>query len=220
MIDQELLSEVSRYLFQHTDLRVLQGFRLGPSEREHIAKLLTYMDPPVGSTWLDVGCGFGEPARLMAEIRPDLEFALLNNNRFQLDNTPVGMTTHFADMHALPFADHTFDGVMFLYSLCHADNIIMALNEAWRVVRPGGRLFVFDYVRIGGNDALSSKHLASSFHHLGVLQKYCRFTGWEITDYDLPGGSDAVFRSHFEDQELYDRIFANLLPAVWWAVRR
>jgi ubiquinone/menaquinone biosynthesis C-methylase UbiE len=49
-----------------------------------------------------------------------------------------------ADGRALPFADDTFDGVVFATTLCHVTEPERALAEAGRVLRPGGYLLVYD----------------------------------------------------------------------------
>ena len=49
-----------------------------------------------------------------------------------------------ADMEALPFADETFDAAMFIAALHHVPDPLLALQEAFRVLKPGGRLFAFE----------------------------------------------------------------------------
>ena len=68
-----------------TDLRVLQGYSLAPTDAGHVAVLLGMMAPALGDTVLDAGCGFGEVARLQ---RPDLSFVLLNRVDAQLQHVP------------------------------------------------------------------------------------------------------------------------------------
>ena len=47
-----------------------------------------------------------------------------------------------ADMHALPFADATFDLVVLMHALTYAAKPAQAVAEAGRVLRPGGRLLL------------------------------------------------------------------------------
>ncbi|RYI03483.1 MAG: hypothetical protein EON48_15815 [Acetobacteraceae bacterium] len=50
-------------------LRVLQGYRMAPTDAGHVAVLLGMMAPALGDTVLDAGYGFGEVARLM-QLQP------------------------------------------------------------------------------------------------------------------------------------------------------
>jgi ubiquinone/menaquinone biosynthesis C-methylase UbiE len=217
MITTAELDAASRQCWDR-GIKVLQGFRLAPTDRDHIAKLLEWMQPDPGTEWLDIGCGFGEPARLMRELRPDLRFVLVNDNPFQLEQVPPGLAAYLCDMHAMPFRDGEFDGAMFLYSLCHASPRT-ALAEAARVVKPGGRLFVFDYLRKHGDNALTQAHLGANFYTKEELRACASAVGWRPTRLILPPGDDAVFRSAFGDVKLYEELFAELVPVIWTATR-
>ena len=219
MIPVEAINEASRRCLQR-GIRILQGFRLGPTDRAHISALLFHMEPGVGTRWLDIGCGFGEPAALMQELRPDLHFTLVNDNDFQLAQVPTYLDSHRADMHAMPFEDGAFDGAMFLYSLCHANGLMDALREAARVVRPEGRLFVFDYLRKHGDNAATQACLGANFFKKDELRACTRAAGWQVNQVILPPGDDAVFRAAFGDIALYEELFAELVPVIWTAVRR
>lgn len=48
------------------------------------------------------------------------------------------------DFHQLPFASASFDEVVCIESFCHASEPARALAEVARVLRPGGRLTLFD----------------------------------------------------------------------------
>ena len=51
------------------------------------------------------------------------------------------------DMHALPFADASFDLVVLMHALTYADKPAQAVAEAARVLRPGGRLLLSSLAR-------------------------------------------------------------------------
>ena len=53
---------------------------------------------------------------------------------------------HFelADGRSLPFEDASYDGVVLATALCHIPGPEVALAEAFRVLRPGGSLLVYD----------------------------------------------------------------------------
>ncbi len=218
MIPVEAINEASRRCLAR-GIKILQGFRLERTDAAHIETLLSHMQPEFGSAWVDIGCGFGEPAALMQELRPDLHFTLVNDNDFQLAQVPPYLDSYRADMHAMPFEAGAFDGAMFLYSLCHANGLMDALREAARVVRTGGRLFVFDYLRQHGDNARTQVVLGANFFNREELRAATRATGWQMNLVILPSGNDAVFRAAFGDIELYEELFASLVPVIWTATR-
>ena len=218
MIPVEAINEASRRCLAR-GIRILQGYRLADTDRTHIMVLLGYLSPDHGTKWLDIGCGFGECAALMLETRPDLHFELVNNNDFQLSQVPDYLSARHADMHRMPFRDGEFDGAMFLYSLCHANGLIDALKEAARVVMAGGRLFVFDYLRKHGNNARTRECLGANFFTRDELRAGTRAAGWRMNRLVLPSGNDAVFRAAFGDIEIYEELFADLVPIIWTATR-
>lgn len=107
---------------------------------------------PAGSTVLDAGCGYGPVARTLTT-----EFSL---NVHGIDITAehlkeakrlnieggiprIGMAE--ADYHHLPFPDNSFDGVFTMETLVHADPFEKVLAELLRVLKPGGKLVLFEY---------------------------------------------------------------------------
>jgi len=105
-----------------------------------------------GKKVLDVGCGNGYVLS---------KFAKEGAETFGIDITPtavdlskrrfeyLGLTGSFAVANAeeLPFEDDTFDCVCSMGVLHHTPNTEQAIEEIYRVLRPGGRLIVMFYHR-------------------------------------------------------------------------
>lgn len=107
----------------------------------HVQLIEREMAPLRGGRLLDIGCGKGRFARILAEAHRvtalDLAVAMLAAAPRELDRVS-------ASMLALPFADGAFDGAYATESLEHAVDIEGAVAEMCRVVRPGGRLAIID----------------------------------------------------------------------------
>ncbi len=150
---------------------VLQIYWLHADKREHCAALLWYLDPPLHAVVADMGSGIGAVASLLTELRQDLTFLLVNNNRFQLDQSPVGLPV-YADFHETGLQRESVDAVMFNYSLGYAD-LGWAFIEAARITKPGGRLLIWD---LTGPDLL--QELGYRVHgDLDIVKEGCR-AGW------------------------------------------
>ena len=95
---------------------------------------------------LDVGAGDGTVAELIAPrcrryVCLDLSHKLLAAARARL-HTADSISLVHGDMHALPFADERFELVLLFNVLAYADDPARALEEAQRVIKPGGELVV------------------------------------------------------------------------------
>ena len=55
------------------------------------------------------------------------------------------VSTHIGTAEALPFDDNSFDMAMMGESLHHFRDVDEALTEAVRVLKNGGRLFIYDF---------------------------------------------------------------------------
>jgi SAM-dependent methyltransferase len=90
----------------------------------HVAPLL-----PEKAHVLDVGCGDGEVSQAILGLRPDLQ---LEGAEVLLRGKPRIKVSAY-DGRKLPFADKSFDAVMFLDVLHHTDDPAQLLREAGRV---------------------------------------------------------------------------------------
>lgn len=204
---------------QATDLCLAAGVRslathlYGPDERAHARALLGWMRPPQGAQILDAGCGVGEVARLMREERPDLQFTLLNLNRHQLELCPLGagFTLAVGDFHASGLPAGAFDVVMFNTSICHAE-LARALAEAARLLRPGGKVFVSDVVRLSGDNADLEATLHVRAYTPAEWLAAAAAAGL-IVRIEHPEGNPGRFRAML-GEPLFEHLFGALLAAV------
>jgi SAM-dependent methyltransferase len=100
-----------------------------------------------GERLLDLGCGSGRHAaealhRSARVVAADLDAAALDEARARLDQLPGEKAVVPADATALPFEAESFDVALLSEVLEHIPNDALALREAYRVLRPGGRLAV------------------------------------------------------------------------------
>jgi len=111
--------------------------------------LIEALGPLAGRHILDVGSGPGDDTRELAElvgptgrvVGMDLSEAMLAEARRR------GGAVEFTkgDVHAMPFPDASFDGVRAKLVRQHSPDIDAADDELLRVLRPGGRLALFDF---------------------------------------------------------------------------
>jgi SAM-dependent methyltransferase len=99
-----------------------------------------------GDTVLDIAGGSGSYASAIVRAAPvtvvgvDISESMIRQ-RFE---DPLLQHNVVGDMEALPFRDAAFDAAMFVAALHHVPDPLRALQEARRVLRPGGRLFALE----------------------------------------------------------------------------
>lgn len=122
----------------------------------HRALVELTVSRPLGDL-IDVGCGQGRLLKLLAsrarravgvDIDPDARrFARAELLLAGLPNC----TLRKGDMHSLPFGDAEFDTVILDDVLDSSERPVEAINEAKRLLRPGGRILVL--ASVGSRDA-------------------------------------------------------------------
>jgi tocopherol O-methyltransferase len=137
-----------------------------------------------GERVLDAGCGVGGSSLWLAAERGAEVIGIT------LVARQVTMARHYAaqrglaerasfeqaDFTATPFPDASFDIVWAVESLCHAPDKAAFYREAARLLRPGGRVVVADFVRV-----------ARPVDPIGEKLLHEWLEGWAVPDIDTPG---------------------------------
>lgn len=110
----------------------------------HVQLILEYFGDMAGRRVLDVGCGKGRFARILAERHPQAEIWGLDISLAMLKFAPPEVRVCAGSMTELPFPAGAFDAAYATESLEHAVEIPTAVGEICRVVAPGGRIVIID----------------------------------------------------------------------------
>ena len=140
--------------------------------------MLDWLAPRPGMRALDVAGGTGDIAfRLMDRVKGqarvsvlDLTEAMLVEGRKRAAERPWAGQLDWivGDAMALPFESGTFDAYTIAFGIRNVTRVEAALAEAFRVLRPGGRLLVLEFSRVP-NEALRKVYDLYSFNVIPPL---------------------------------------------------
>lgn len=120
--------------------------RSGPQMREYVAAADRIAGDRPGRL-LDWGCGYGHVSQLLLDRGVDvisLEYDPdLPEGTRALERFPGVTATFTRDPVRLPYDDASFDAVLSMGVLEHVQHPDRSLDELHRVLRPGGRLYVY-----------------------------------------------------------------------------
>ncbi|MEM6587594.1 MAG: bifunctional demethylmenaquinone methyltransferase/2-methoxy-6-polyprenyl-1,4-benzoquinol methylase UbiE [Pseudomonadota bacterium] len=134
--------------------------------------MMDWLAPRAGQTLLDVAGGTGDIAfRFLKRAGEghatvlDLTEAMLVEGRQRAEAESMGDSLDWlvGDAMALPFADNTFDVYTISFGIRNVTRPQEALNEAFRVLKPGGRLMVLEFSQIP-NDLMQKAYDLYSFN--------------------------------------------------------
>lgn len=113
-------------------------------------RYFSWLDIQPGARALEIGSGTGhviadllQSTKLETAVGLDPSPSLVNRAREMFDEFDE-LTFVAGNGRATDFTDQEFDLVVFHTTLCHIPNPDEALQEAYRVLKPGGKVVVFD----------------------------------------------------------------------------
>lgn len=139
--------------------------------------MMDWLSPRPGARLLDVAGGTGDVAFRFLGRAPGATATVLDmtesmlvegRKRAEAEKMAERLDWIVGDAMALPFPDNTFDVYSISFGIRNVVRIGDALAEAFRVLRPGGRLMVLEFSRIP-NDLLQKAYDLYSFNVIPVM---------------------------------------------------
>ncbi len=127
-----------------------------PEEQKRLSELNTltnrqfvgFLEINTIDSVLEVGSGLGILANLVAETHPDASITGVEISDELIDKAiadfakTVNLRFASADAHSLDLLDNSFDVVYCRYLLEHVQDPEVVLGEIFRVLKPGGKIFI------------------------------------------------------------------------------
>ncbi len=122
--------------------------------------MVTWLNPPKRGDWrsLDVAGGTGDIAFRIVEASQrnahvtvlDINGSMLSVGRERAEKRGIAGNVDFVEANAeeLPFADDTFDAYTIAFGIRNVPRIEVALAEAARVLKPGGRFLCLEFSEV------------------------------------------------------------------------
>ncbi len=141
--------------------------------------MMDWLAPRAGQRLLDVAGGTGDIAFRFLKRAGDAEAVVLDmtesmliagRKRAEAGNLADKLDWVVGDAMALPFADNSFDVYTISFGIRNVTRIPDALSEAYRVLRPGGRLMVLEFSQLP-NPAMQKAYDLYSFNVIPKMGK-------------------------------------------------
>ena len=190
---------------------------IDPALRAMEERLVEALDCDKGSKILDAGCGVGHVALYLAKragFRVDCIDIIPHHiekcaRNIQAAGMGDSVSVRYGDYHNLEgFGDNEFEGAFTLETFVHATKPREALREFLRVLKPGGRLVMYEYDHMRWETA--PKHLTQEVKTINTVVGMPAFDAWEID-----GLGEMAREVGFRHVEVTD-MSRNIVPMLWF----
>jgi demethylmenaquinone methyltransferase/2-methoxy-6-polyprenyl-1,4-benzoquinol methylase len=155
---QELVNDVFHKVANRYDL--MNDLMSAGMHRVWKDAMVTWLNPPKRGDWrsLDVAGGTGDIAFRIVDASQrnahvtvlDINGSMLSVGRERAEKRGIAGNVDFVEANAeeLPFADDTFDAYTIAFGIRNVPRIEVALSEAFRVLKPGGRFLCLEFSEV------------------------------------------------------------------------
>ena len=117
--------------------------------------LITMMNPSPNQKLIDVGCGTGDIAKIfLNNVNKDAQITCVDPNIGMVNKGKEKLKKFknidwiIASAEKLPLTDNSYDFYTISFGLRNTANLNESLNEAYRVLKPGGRFLCLEFSKI------------------------------------------------------------------------
>ncbi len=126
--------------------RLLDWSMAGPDMAKYRQEILTQVQGEV----LEIGFGTGlnlpyYPKQIQKITTVDVNPGVNQLAQKRIQESSITVDNRVLNGEKLPMADGTFDSVVSTWTLCSIANVDQAIQEIYRVLKPGGRFFFIEH---------------------------------------------------------------------------
>lgn len=185
------------------DDKWLDDARTYQVKRTHLEQL--HIIPSQGQLILDAGCGPGTYGLILAEegnevIGIDISTEFVKRATDRGNRKGLRFSAQIGDLERLPFKDNSFEICFCGWVLHHFSDICLAVEELYRVLKPGGLMALAE-----PNESSIAAKLSRFVENMPIVRKFVLKAGWDTPNRAIHTYNDYIKtleRQGFTDVEI------------------